>query len=101
MLDMKFSQNALNHFEEILTRPAQEQERLLMRILKKNKDTAWGMMHKFAGIGSIKEFQDRVPFSNYEDYESFIEREIAGERGVFTADPPFLFSLSSGTTRVL
>ena len=98
MIDSQFAKNALQHFDEIVTRPGNEQEALLFGILEKNRDTAWGQKFGFAGIRSVREYQDKVPFSNYEDYEALIEREIAGERGVFTAAPPFLFSLSSGTT---
>ena len=97
MIGSKFAEDCLLHLREIIKRPEEEQERLLLRILKKNRDTEFGRKYDFAGIQSVRDFQKRVPYTDFEDYDGLIDREIAGDRGVFTADPPYFYCISSGS----
>ena len=46
-------------------------EELLMKILNDNKDTAYGIKYDFKNIKSIKEYQENVPISEYDDYIDF------------------------------
>ena len=43
------------------SRPMETQERILMSILKKNKDTEYGKKIGFEGINSIEEFRKKYP----------------------------------------
>ena len=45
-----------------------ESEDILMKILNDNKDTAYGIKYDFKNIKSIKEYQENVPISEYDDY---------------------------------
>ena len=49
-------------------RPMETQERILKSILKKNKDTEYGKKVGLGEIDSIREFQEKIPFSNYDTY---------------------------------
>ena len=85
-------------FEEITKDPMKEQEKLLLDLLAKNKDTEYGKKYGFEKITSIRDFQEKVPVTEYKDYEPYIERMADhGERNLLTCDPPVWYSKTSGT----
>jgi len=72
--------------------------RKLLRILRRNERTAYGLAHDFAAIDSVAEFQARVPVTTYEDYIPAIEAIRRGEPGVLTSEPVRLLHPTSGST---
>lgn len=51
-----------------------ENEKLLLEILDKNKDTEYGRKYGFADIHLAEEYRKRVPVSIYDDYAGYILR---------------------------
>ena len=47
-------------------------EKLLMKLLKKSRDTEFGKKYNFADIKNAEDYQKKVPFSVYEDYQEYI-----------------------------
>lgn len=88
----------VEHIAECDQRFVELQDTRLRTILSRNADTEFGEAHRFAEIGSIADFQGRVPISRATDYEAAWKRIAAGERGVLFADPVDAYGLSSGTT---
>jgi len=88
----------VEHIAECDQRFAELQETRLKSILARNSDTEFGEAHEFAQIGSITDYQQRVPISGPTDYEAAWKRISAGERRVLFADPVDAYGLSSGTT---
>ena len=72
---------------EELERGPQLNEELLMRILKENSKTEYGIKYGFADITSIKEYQKRVPVIVYDNIAEELERMANGEKDVLTAYP--------------
>jgi hypothetical protein len=93
---LKFSD--ANHFDDATWQPAQAQEKKLLEIVRRNRDTVYGREHGFAGIGSIDDFRAAVPQNTYESLTPYIDRTFAGEKDVLTADEPIMFATTSGTT---
>jgi hypothetical protein len=91
---MRF-ERALNR---AVKRPAQQQEKLLLDIVKKNKDTEYGGKYFFGSIRNNQDFKRSVPVIEYSDIEPYVEKLKNGQRNVLTSDPTFMFSLTSGTT---
>jgi hypothetical protein len=89
---------AVKRFATICRDPAQAQDRLLKEILGNNADTEFGRRHGFAGVTTMKEFQERVPISTYDDLEPYINASMLGRPSQLTKDPPVLFTTTSGTT---
>jgi GH3 auxin-responsive promoter len=89
---------SLRHFNALCRAPGQAQERLLGEILGGNAGTEFGRRHGLAGITTLKQFQERVPISSYDDLEPYIEAEMSGQPNQLTKDPPVLFTTTSGTT---
>lgn len=84
-------------FERNAARARGIQERRLLRVIARNRDTAFGREHRFDEIGSLGDFRDRVPIRTYEDLAPWIERAAAGEEGVLTSEPVLLFEPTGGT----
>ena len=71
---------------------------VLMRILDMNKQSEYGKRYGFGSIKGIQRYKEKVPITNYADYEKYIEKIIQGEKNVLTSNPVEFFGLSSGTT---
>ena len=57
------------------------QQKSLTDILSKNKSCEYGKKYDFSKIGSIEEFQKKVPLTKYEDYMPYkIGRASCRER---------------------
>ncbi|WP_404785482.1 GH3 auxin-responsive promoter family protein [Altericista sp. CCNU0014] len=78
--------------------PFATQERFLKGMLRHYRRTERGKRYRIGEIRSAEEFCDRLPVTQYRDYESDIQRTGAGERNVLTPDPIRFITLTSGTT---
>lgn len=85
-------------FERTTRHPEEVQLKLLRRILKANQRTAYGLHHGFGGMRLVEEFQKGVPIADYEALRPWVERLKEGQRGVLTAEDPYMFNMTSGTT---
>ena len=94
------AQQWLHHraFEGATAAPEEAQARILRGLLRDNADTIFGREHRFAAIESAAEFAQRVPIRDYEALRPYVGRIMAGERQVLTAEAPFMFTTTSGTT---
>lgn len=78
--------------------PMKENEKLLLEILDKNKDTEYGRKYGFADIHSAEEYRKRVPVSIYDDYAGYILRmSEKGEENLITSGKVVHYNKSSGT----
>ena len=84
-------------FNGYTTNAMPTQEETLLNIMERNKDTELGKKFGFADIKSIKDFQDKVPMSTFEDYLPLIERTLNGEENVITGDRILRYCESSGS----
>ena len=91
---------SLKRLQAAAQNPMEQNEALLKKILKANKNTEFGRMHNFGEIRSIEDFRKNVPMSGYEDYAGMIERMKNGEKNVLTASPLLGFSRTSGSSGV-
>lgn len=78
--------------------PMKENEKLLLSILEKNKDTEYGKKYGFADIHSIEEYREKVPVSIYDDYAGYIlKMSEKGEENLITSGTIVHYNKSSGT----
>jgi hypothetical protein len=78
--------------------PRPVQERALLRLLERARDTQFGRQHGFARLRSSAEFKRAVPLHRYEDLKPWFERALAGESNVTWPGRIRYFGMSSGTT---
>lgn len=73
------------------------QERVLLGIVRANRDTDFGREHGFSDIRAAHEFQARIPVRSYDEYTPYIDRLAAGAVSVLTREPVRLFEPTSGS----
>ena len=74
------------------------QDKLLQKIIDKNKDTRFGRAHDFASIDSYQSFCQAVPVHTYEDLRTYIESQENEKEPGLNAEQPVMYSQTSGTT---
>ncbi len=93
-----FLKKRFHQIELFLKYPNEVQNELLLTLIDFAKDTEIGKKYDFASIKSYSDFANRVPITNYEDYQKVIERSRKGENNIFWPTPIKWFAKSSGTT---
>jgi hypothetical protein len=85
-------------WEKLCVDPADVQNRLLLDVIRRNRNTAFGRDHGFAAIGSLKEYRKQIAIGDYERLRPYVERAAKGEPQVLTDQPVHMFTLTSGST---
>lgn len=78
--------------------PQRAQNKLLVRILKHNKDTTFGQEHGFTNISSYEEYREAVPVNRYEALRDYVERQDREKKPYLSPDQPVMYAQTSGTT---
>ncbi len=84
--------------EQDSLQPRRAQSEHLLEIVGSNCQTVYGREHSFTSIKSIEDFQSAVPINDYDALHPYILRASAGESNILTAESPFMFATTSGTT---
>ena len=91
----------LRKMEKSSKDPLKSNEKLLLKLLKDNKDTEYGKKYDFANIKSFEEYKEKVPLSTYDTYEPYIERMIKNkETNLITAYKVIQYAETSGSVGV-
>jgi GH3 auxin-responsive promoter len=70
----------------------------LKEIIEPNIQSNYGKQHSFEKIKNARDFQQAVPINTYDQLSPYIDRMTRGERNVLTAEDPFMFAITSGTS---
>ena len=87
----------LRNFESSLTTPREAQRARVWEILRANADAQFGTEHGFASMQSIRDFQTRVPVSDWTSISGWVSRAKSGEKRVLTEEHPVHFERTSGS----
>ncbi len=74
------------------------QEKFILGLISKCKDTVFGRKYGFKDIKTIEDFQNMVPISHYKDFEPWIMYMLKGEKNITYPGKIDRFATSSGTT---
>lgn len=85
-------------FLKILNDPMKVQNDLLFNILKNNKNTQFGQINNFDKIKNIKDYQNLIKISNYDDIKSYVDLLKIGIQFDFLNIKIDYFTITSGTT---
>ncbi|MCX6334076.1 MAG: GH3 auxin-responsive promoter family protein [Bacteroidia bacterium] len=88
----------LNQIAYFRKYPAEIQSITLFALLKKAAATEWGRKYDYQSIGSVNDFQLRVPVQSYDDFIPWMERLRRGEPDILWPGKIKWFAKSSGTT---
>ncbi|MBE6790533.1 MAG: GH3 auxin-responsive promoter family protein [Ruminococcaceae bacterium] len=84
-----------NHFTSV---PMETQQKTLEKIIARNKDCELGKKYDFASIRTLRDFQDKVPLSTFEDYLPLIDRMVENnEENIITGSKIIRYCSSSGS----
>ena len=91
--------SALRRMEQASLHASEVSHETLMRIIRQNEDTEYGQKFDFRNIHSYEEYTLKVPFSEYSDYEPYIERMVLlGAKKLITASDVQYFAHTSGSS---
>ncbi|WP_312822375.1 GH3 auxin-responsive promoter family protein [Epilithonimonas sp.] len=76
----------------------QNQQELLLDLVKTAEKTLFGREHQFDYIKSIEDFQKNVSIADYEDLKPYIEKVKKGQSKILWPGLPEYFAKTSGTT---
>lgn len=93
-----FLKKRFHQIELFLKYPNEVQNELLLNLLDIAKNTQIGKAYDFKSINNYETFAERIPISNYENYQSLIKKSRSGEHNIFWPTPIKWFAKSSGTT---
>ncbi|MFZ5442400.1 MAG: GH3 auxin-responsive promoter family protein [Myxococcota bacterium] len=85
-------------YERKLAEAPDENEALLLDILRENANTVFGQAHRFSLIKSPEAWARNVPLRDYEGFRDLVQRIADGEANVLTAEPVRYLGVTSGTT---
>lgn len=92
---MKRRAERIDHFKRF---PVEVQHQVFHELIEAARYTDWGRKYRYGNIQTIRQFQESVPISTYEDLYPSIERVLKGEQDVLWPSDVEWFSKSSGTT---
>ena len=75
-----------------------DQIKLREELIRKAKNTIFGLEHNFHKISDYTSFKNEIPLRNYEQLKPYIERIVAGEENILWSGKPVYFAKTSGTT---
>lgn len=95
----KRGRTALRKFDDSTIHASSNNKELLKKLLNDNKETEYGKKYNFASIRNISDYQQQVPLTTYDDYETYIDLMTEhGERNLLTAYPVVFYASTSGTS---
>lgn len=93
-----FMKNRFQEVEHFKNHPHEVQQQLFKELIEKGRSTEWGKKYDFKSIKSLKDYQERVPLSTYDDIKPDIDRMMKGEQNILWPSKVEWFAKSSGTT---
>ena len=72
----------------------------LMRLIRENENTEYGKKYDFRNIHSYADYARKVPLSEYQDYEPYLERMISsGTKKIISSADSELYPHTFGASR--
>lgn len=93
-----WAKNHVKGTESFKKNAVENQENLLISLVKTAEKTLFGRSHQFENIKTVADFQSQVPVADYEDLKPYIEKVKKGQRHILWTETPEYFAKTSGTT---
>jgi hypothetical protein len=87
-----------NRWQELTAKPEEVQNRLLLKIIERNRATRFGEDHGFKSIRALRDYRRQVVIGDYERLRPYVERVQNGEAHALTAERVIMFTMTSGST---
>ena len=77
-------QTARNRLDDITYNPMRSQEEFVMRMVRENSQTEYGLKNNFKSIHTLEDFRHYIPLTAYDDYVDYVSRIAQGEKNLLT-----------------
>ncbi len=95
------AEGLLAEIEAMSHTPAEISERHLLKIIRDNETTEYGIKHHFSSIHSYDDFKRLVPISEYGNYNSYIQKMFNNDTaGLLSNYKTAFYAASSGSVGV-
>jgi hypothetical protein len=88
----------LHQIELFKKYPFDVQLEVFTKLVEQAARTTWGIQYGYDSISTVKDYQERVPVSTYDDLKPYINRLREGEQNLLWPSEIKWFAKSSGTT---
>ena len=78
--------------------PIATQQKVFKQLLRKAKNTRFGIDHDFDKIKTYADFAAHVPIRDYEALKPYVEQVVKGSENILWPGKPLYFAKTSGTT---
>lgn len=97
----KFGSRAIRQFEIDCQDAVKVNESLLLKLLDRCKDTAYGKDHNLGSITSREDFRKKHPITTHDHYQSYIDRVYNGQENIMFPEKPRMIGTFPFITRRL
>lgn len=84
--------------EKYATHSEEMQQKVLMNLVSRAKNTEWGKKYGYSNIKTYEDFRNNVPVQTYEEVKPYVERMMQGETNILWSGTCKWYAKSSGTT---
>ena len=93
-----FAKYIVSKDQKWMNRPIETQEKILMDLISRAKNTKFGKDHHFDRIHSYDDFKKYVPINDYEGLRPYFDEMVQGKEDVLWPGKPIYLAKTSGTT---
>ena len=86
-------------WHQALADPGKAQEAVLGNLIRIYSQTDYGKAHNSENVGSYRDFRNTFPVQTYQDYQSLIEKVMAGDVHLLLNEQPVGWAITRGTTK--
>lgn len=94
----RWAKRAVKNTKKWAQNPIKAQHDVLISLVDRAKNTAFGRDHNFTSIKNYIDFRALVPVRDYEGLRPYVDKAVAGESDILWPGKPLYFSKTSGTT---
>ncbi len=87
-----------NHINTWSDKAVEDQNKIMMQLITKAKNTKFGKDHGFSNIKSYDDFKKQVPVRDYEGLRPYVDAVVEGRSDILWPGKPKYFAKTSGTT---
>ncbi len=93
-----FAKTIVKRTSKWAANPLLTQQKVFKSLIRSATNTAFGKDHDFSSIKNFSDFQERVPYRDYEGLKPYVDKVVEGKADVLWPGKPKYLSKTSGTT---
>ena len=98
LLSLPFARQIVKKNSKWKENAVKVQNRLLLSLINKAKNTKFGKDHNFSEISNYSDWKKNIPVRDYEELKIYVQEIIDGKKDVLWPGRPLYFCKTSGTT---